>query len=456
MLCIETSIFDIFKIGPGPSSSHTIGPMLAGADFLERLSKLPPEKLMPAHHIDVELYGSLALTGSGHGTDRAVAAGLLGERPETCDVIRLASLFSKADDVYEIPFAGGSVFLSKQSVHFHTEKHDYPYSNTLVFKLLSESAVPIFEEVYYSVGGGAILRDSDSGCRPQVAVPYRYKNWESFTRLVTQYDLTPPAIILHNESALTGADSQSVRLRLVKILEVMCDSVNRGLHASDVLPGSIHLERRAEAVHRKAVSMGTEDVRFLLLLDSFALAAAEENAAGHIIVTAPTAGSAGLMSAAVYYLHEICKIELDILLDGMLIASLIAMIAKHNASISGAEVGCQGEIGVAAAMTAGFLAAVHGQPLPVIGCAAEIALEHHLGLSCDPVGGYVQIPCIERNAVGAVTAWNSYMLATARNPSQQKVTFDEVLEAMLQNGRCMSPAFKETSLGGLAACAICG
>lgn len=455
MNCISTSIFDIFKIGPGPSSSHTIGPMRAGADFLARLAELPAGKLEQAHHIEVELFGSLALTGKGHGTDRAAAAGLLGELPETCNVERLASLFSDPAEIHTASFAGKTAFFTKKSVHFNTGKHDHPYSNTLTFRLFSETGELLAEETYYSVGGGFIQREGEPP-KEMNAVPHRYKNWESFRRLIEKYGLTPLRIILENETALTGAGGSEIRLRLAHILDTMCESVRRGLHASGVLPGPIRLERRAGEVYRKAMSAGMDDARFLVLLDSFSLAAAEENAAGHLVVTAPTSGSAGLMPGVVYFLREIRKVETGKLIDGMLIAALIAMIAKHNASISGAEVGCQGEIGVAAAMTAGFLAAVHGYPLEVIGSAAEIALEHHLGLSCDPVDGYVQIPCIERNAVGAVTAWNAYMIAAVSNPDKQKVSFDEVLEAMLQTGRCMSPAFKETSLGGLAVCTICG
>lgn len=455
MNCIATSLFDIFKIGPGPSSSHTIGPMRAGADFLKRLASLPAGQLSAAHHIEVELFGSLALTGKGHGTDRAVAAGLLGERPETCDVERLGTLLADPEKIYTASFGPYLATFTKQSIRFHAGKHDFPYSNTLAFRLFSETDELLAGEIYYSVGGGFLLREGDTVPEGK-PVPYRYRNFESFRRLTEKYGMTPAEIILENEAALSGLSTEEIRARLSTVIEAMCDSVRRGLDASGVLPGPIRLSRRAAEVYRRAMSPDTDDTRFLLLLDAFALAAAEENAAGHLVVTAPTSGSAGLLPGIVYFLRGIRGVRMEKLIGGMLIAGLIAMIARRNASISGAEVGCQGEIGVAAAMSAGFLAAVHGYSLDVIGCAAEIALEHHLGLSCDPVDGYVQIPCIERNAVGAVTAWNAYMIASVSNPDKQKVGFDEVLEAMLQTGRCMSPAFKETALGGLAVCTLCG
>ncbi len=267
--------------------------------------------------------------------------------------------------------------------------------------------------------------------------------------------MSPREVILANESALSGLSEAEIYAKLEVLLNVMCEAVERGLKAEGVLPGPIRLQRRAAAVYAKAMARIPEE-RFLVLLDAFSLAAAEENAAGHRVVTAPTSGSAGLMPGVVYFLRNIRGVETRKLLDGMLIAALIAMIAKHNASISGAEVGCQGEIGVAAAMTAGLLAEVNGCSFAAVGCAAEIALEHHLGLSCDPVDGYVQIPCIERNAVGAVTAFNAALIASVSDPARQKVSFDEVIEAMLQTGKCMSPAFKETSRGGLAACTLCG
>lgn len=454
MNCIQTSLFDIFKVGPGPSSSHTIGPMKAGCDFLSRLAALPSDTLDRAHHLEAELFGSLALTGKGHGTDRAVGMGLLGEHPETCPVDELSEMFTDPDTVYTAHFAGRTAVFSRKSIRFNTGKNHFPFSNTLVFRLFSEENEKLAEETYYSVGGGFIQREGDAP--PELnPVPYRYRNFDSFVRLTEKYSMTPREVILANESALTGLSEAEICRKLGSLLDVMCEAVERGLKAEGVLPGPIRLQRRAATVYAKAMVRIPEE-RFLVLLDAFSLAAAEENAAGHRVVTAPTSGSAGLMPGVLYFLRRVRGVGTGKLLDGMLIAGLIAMIAKHNASISGAEVGCQGEIGVAAAMTAGLLAEVNGCSFAAVGCAAEIALEHHLGLSCDPVDGYVQIPCIERNAVGAVTAFNAALIASVSDPSRQKVSFDEVLEAMLQTGKCMSPAFKETSRGGLAACTLCG
>ena len=273
MNCIATSLFDIFKIGPGPSSSHTIGPMRAGADFLKRLASLPAGQLSAAHHIEVELFGSLALTGKGHGTDRAVAAGLLGDRPECCDTERLASLLSDPEKVYRASFGPHDAIFTKQSIRFHSGKHDFPYSNTLALRLFSETDELLAEEIYYSVGGGFLLREGETVPEGN-PVPYRYRNFESFRRLTEKYAMTPAEIILENEAALSGLSGEEIRARLSTVIEAMCDSVRRGLDASGVLPGPIRLSRRAAEVYRRAMSPDTDDTRFLLRLDAFALAAA--------------------------------------------------------------------------------------------------------------------------------------------------------------------------------------
>lgn len=451
MNCISTSVFDIYKIGPGPSSSHTIGPMRAANDFLARLpGRLPAEA---SGRIEVELFGSLALTGRGHGTDRAVAAGLLGERPESCDIDRIAALLRNPGEEYCVPPEYGDIRFSGASIRFIPDRSEFPFSNTLRFRLLDRDGAELLREVYYSVGGGFIRREGEEP-PPAPDVPYRYRDFHSFRRLMEKYRLTPVELLTANESALTGRTGQEIRQELRGILDRMGDAVRRGLEATGPLPGPIRLERRAAAVLEAAGRSGSPDGQFLLL-DAFSLAAAEENAAGHLVVTAPTSGSAGLLPGVIEYLRRSRRIGEETLCDGLLVAALVAFVARHNASISGAEVGCQGEIGVASAMAAALLAAANGDGFDRIECAAEIALEHHLGLSCDPVDGYVQIPCIERNAVGAVTAWNAWLLASAGDPAKQKVSFDEALAAMYQTGRSMSPDFKETSRGGLAVCTLC-
>ena len=452
MNCISTGVFDLFKVGPGPSSSHTIGPMRAANDFVSRISALPlPDG---TGRIEVELFGSLAQTGRGHGTDRAAAAGLLGERPESCDVERFAALLRDPKEVYRVALDNGEARFSAASIRFRSDRSGFPFSNTLRFRLLAEDGSELHSEVYYSVGGGFIRREGEEEPVPP-DVPYRYRDIQSFRRLLTKYNLSPVELLLANESALTGRTPEEIRAELRNILNHMHEAVRRGLDASGLLPGPIRLERRARAVYEAAQLREDPGERQILLLDAFSLAAAEENAAGHLVVTAPTSGSAGLIPGVIESLRTCHGIGEDALCDGLLIAGLIAFVARHNASISGAEVGCQGEIGVASAMAAALIAFVSGDGFDRVECAAEIALEHHLGLSCDPVEGYVQIPCIERNAVGAVTAWNARLLASAFDPAKQKVGFDEVLAAMYQTGRCMSADFKETARGGLAVCTLC-
>ena len=452
MNCISTSVFDIYKVGPGPSSSHTIGPMRAANDFLKRLpGRLPAEA---SGRIEAELFGSLALTGRGHGTDRAVAAGLLGEQPENCNIDRLAELLREPGREYRLPPECGDIRFSAASIRFIPDRSEFPFSNTLRFRLLSQDGAELFREVYYSVGGGFIRRAGEEQ-PPAPDVPYRYRDFHSFRRLMEKYRLTPVELLTANESALTGKTGQEIRRELRGILDRMGDAVRRGLETTGLLPGPIRLERRARTVLEAARRRSRPDEQSLLQLDAFSLAAAEENAAGHLVVTAPTSGSAGLLPGVIEYLRRSRRIGDETLCDGLLVAALVAFVARHNASISGAEVGCQGEIGVASAMAAALLATVNGEDFDRIECAAEIALEHHLGLSCDPVDGYVQIPCIERNAVGAVTAWNAWLLASAGDPAKQKVGFDEALAAMYQTGRSMNPDFKETSRGGLAVCTLC-
>ncbi|MFH1305484.1 MAG: L-serine ammonia-lyase, iron-sulfur-dependent, subunit alpha, partial [Candidatus Omnitrophota bacterium] len=253
---------------------------------------------------------------------------------------------------------------------------------------------------------------------------------------------------------ISGMCEHDVARKLDEILAIMETAVNRGIHATGRLPGPIGLERKAAGLYEKARSGKAGPDKFFVFLDAYAMATAEENAAGSIVVTAPTSGSAGVVPGMIYLLKHHFNASRELLHEGMLVAAVIAFITKHNASIAGAEVGCQGEIGVASSMAAALLAHVNGQEINVVENAAEIALEHHLGLTCDPVRGYVQIPCIERNAVAAVEAYNAYLLASSGDPKKQKISFDEVVEAMLKTGRDMSMKYKETSEGGLAVCAI--
>ena len=301
MNCISTSVFDIYKVGPGPSSSHTIGPMRAANDFLKRLpGRLPAEA---SGRIEAELFGSLALTGRGHGTDRAVAAGLLGERPENCDIDRLAALLRDPGQEYYVPAECGDIRFSAASIRFIPDRSEFPFSNTLRFRLLSQDGAELFREVYYSVGGGFIRRAGEEQ-PPAPDVPYRYRDFHSFRRLMEKYCLTPVELLTANESALTGKTEVEIRRELRGILNRMGDAVRRGLETTGLLPGPIRLERRARTVLEAARRRSRPDEQSLLQLDAFSLAAAEENAAGHLVVTAPTSGSAGLLPGVIEYLRR--------------------------------------------------------------------------------------------------------------------------------------------------------
>ena len=451
---INTSVFDIFKIGPGPSSSHTIGPMKAAGNFIACALQLPAAELDKSDKIEVTLYGSLASTGKGHGTDKAVLAGLLGQKPETCDTDLLLGLLTKPGKTYKIALGRHKINFCKENIIFDGKDHDFPWQNTLIIKLKSGRKV-MLGKVYYSIGGGFIRCEGESD--PETRLPaFRYKNMAGLIRLTEKYDIPLIELLMRNESAVSGLAADEINAKLDNLIAVMEDSVKRGIHSEGVLPGPIGLQRKAAAFYKRAVHMHQDVDRFLALLNAFSMAVSEENAAGHKIITAPTSGSAGVIPGIIYFLKNYHEVPQKLLREGLMVAAAVAFIARRNASISGAEVGCQGEIGVAASMAAAMISYVNGKSMDVIEAAAEIALEHHLGMTCDPVGGYVQIPCIERNAVGAVTAYNAYLLASVGDPKKQKVNFDEVIEAMLETGKGMSREFKETSKGGLAVCSLCG
>ncbi|MCP3943691.1 MAG: L-serine ammonia-lyase [Desulfobacteraceae bacterium] len=450
--CITTSIFDIFKTGPGPSSSHTTGPMKAALLFRDAMVKLNPD-MMESLRLDVHLFGSLCLTGIGHGTHKAILGGLLGWQPEDCDCDLLCQLLEDPDKIYKIPLGKGDIKFSSHHIHFENEKiEDLSFSNTMRFKL-SQGDQLLLEKEYYSIGGGFIQCKGKIEQIPKNP-PHGYRNMNQLRDLLDKTGLTLSQIILENEQFITGSSTTQIYEDLDQIIETMCSCVKRGLSTEGVLPGPIGLFRKAKMMINNSRRMKQETGRFLARLNAYAMAAAEENAAGQRVVTAPTSGSAGVMPGVLYLLKHKYQLSQQQLREGMLAAAAIAFIAKNNASISGAEVGCQGEIGVASAMAAALMTYALEGPMEKVENAAEIALEHHLGLTCDPVGGYVQIPCIERNAVGAVTAANAYILAEVGDPDHQKVSFDEVVKTMMETGRDMCSRYKETALGGLAICCV--
>ncbi|MBR6626183.1 MAG: L-serine ammonia-lyase, partial [Mailhella sp.] len=421
MSYITTSLFSLFKIGPGPSSSHTIGPMKAGKLFVEVCAELPREILARAARIRVRLFGSLSATGEGHGTDAAILAGLLGTKPEDCPSGLLPRLNAEKGTEYRIELGGKPVAVSLDDIVHDSIIHSYPYSNTLVAELLDGAGEVLFERAYYSVGGGFVQWDGWQA--PELGEPvYKYGNMTELRNIVRAEGLNIYEIMLANEMAMTGATRPQIIDGLNEILDRMEQSVEHGLQGAGCLPGPLKVERKAHMLHRRAHSLNAAPGKFLAALNSYAFAASEENASGGVIVTAPTCGASGVMPALVYAMRHDMHVGDRAIREGFLAAAAVGFIAKHNASIAGAEVGCQGEVGVASAMAAAMLTDALGNPSRYVENAAEVALEHHLGITCDPVGGYVQIPCIERNAMGAVKAFNASLISTGVSPESQRVS----------------------------------
>ncbi|TVM19942.1 L-serine ammonia-lyase [Oceanidesulfovibrio indonesiensis] len=449
---ITTSLFELFTIGPGPSSSHTIGPMRAGNDFRREIESLRAEDLggTPVR-IQVVLYGSLAATGEGHGTPWAALAGLAGMRPEDCppDILETCA---RDDPENSVTFADGTsiAFAHRDVTADMLRVKGLGHPNTLLFRVLDSDGTALREAEYHSVGGGSIRR-SGRPVDKAPPVPHVYYTMRQLRRLLVDAGLPLDRVIVENECALTGASEAEVLAGLDAVLAAMEDAVRRGLAAEGELPGPLGLHRKARAMHKRFRKTPVSAGRLMLALDAYALAAAEENAAGHTVVTAPTCGSAGVLPSVAHVMKHHLKLAHDDIRRGLCAAALVGLLARHNASVAGAEVGCQGEIGVAASMAAAMLAMGRGLGMHVVENAAETALEHHLGMTCDPVAGYVQIPCIERNAMGAVKAFNAYVIASSEVEMHHMVGLDQAIIAMAETGRDMHRKYKETSLGGLAA-----
>ncbi len=446
---ITTSIFELLKAGPGPSSSHTIGPMLIGLNFRELLEALPDAQKQCAARIEAHLLGSLSATGEGHGTDKAVITGLLGHRPDKCPDILPAWVFDQPREQRLVRLGGNELELGRGNVVFGPIEHGHPYSNTLVCKLLDAQGKSLLERVYYSVGGGFI--QWEGWLQPERGKPaHPFSSGKQLRSIAEETGLTIPQIIVENEMALTGCSRAEVYSNLDSIIDIMRRSVDRGTRCDGVLPGTLGVYRKAAWLARKADCMDDPVNRFLGLVNAYAFAVAEENAAGGIIVTAPTCGSAGVVAAMLTIMEGYLGFGPEGVRNGLLAAVSVGFLAKHNAGIAGAEVGCQGEVGVASAMAAAMLAQARGYAPKIVENAAEIALEHHLGLTCDPVGGYVQIPCIERNAMGALKAYNACLVASAEDASKHHVSLDQAIQAMAETGMDMNAKYKETAKGGLA------
>jgi L-serine dehydratase len=447
---VLTTVDEFYKVGPGPSSSHTIGPMRITYDFYQRAVKLPPDKLNRATKLQVNLFGSLSATGKGHGTERAALAGLIGKEPATVDPLFLDSLRDKPGQVFPVELGSKSINVSLADVVYDATKGDFKHPNTMTVKLLAGDEV-LLEQEYYSVGGGFI---EWKGYEPPKKNPPRYpfRTMKELRAHADGNDTTIARIMLANEMSIAGRSEKEVYAFVDKIIDAMVATVKSGLSMpeDDVLPGPIKLHSKAASVYKRALDDKYESDRGIGALSAFALAASEENGRGHLVITAPTGGSAGVMPSLVYALLEVRKVDRQKVRDGMLAAAAVGYLCKHHATLSAAEGGCQAEIGVASSMAAALTATAYGAPTLVVENAAESALEHHLGMTCDPVAGYVQVPCIERCAFGAVKAWTAYGIASNEIASRHRVNFDETVMALAETARDMNSKYKETSEAGLA------
>ena len=445
------SLFDMFKIGIGPSSSHTVGPMRAARRFLV---ELPEADFARIHRVDVELYGSLAHTGHGHGTDMAVMLGLEGALPDHIDPA------SVAQRIHAIRASREIALLGTKRVHFDPDRELIfnrvdllpVHSNGMRYAAFDVGGQLITERELYSIGGGFVV-DTDeafvgSARGVEKTVPYHFETMADLLALGKHADKPLHEMLLENEIALHG--EAATREFIARMKMVMFECIDRGMRTDGMLPGGLKVNRRAKAI---AERLNKTDAHIsegaMNWVSVYAIAVNEENAAGGRVVTAPTNGAAGVVPAVLRYYQDFRDADEAGIERFVLAAAAIGGLCKRNASISGAEVGCQGEVGSAAAMAAAGLAAALGASNEQIENAAEIALEHHLGMTCDPIGGLVQIPCIERNAMGAVKAINACSLAMLGDGSHM-VSLDQAIETMRRTGADMQTKYKETSLGGLA------
>jgi L-serine dehydratase len=447
---MKTSFFELFKIGIGPSSSHTVGPMRAARVFAIELAD--GMRLAATARVRVDLYGSLALTGKGHGTDRAVTLGLMGEAPDEIDPASIELKLEKVRRSGSLRVAGTCEvpFSEADDIVFHTDKILAGHSNGMRFTALEVAGASLLSEVYYSVGGGFIQKEGEAAsandARP---VTFPFSSAEELLRIGDEQGLAIWQIALANEVA--WRPESEVRTYVTRVWQTMEDCLERGISTEGILPGGLKVRRRAPGLYKKlSLQVSNDPLAPMDWVNTFAMAVNEENAAGGRVVTAPTNGAAGIIPAVGhYYLRFVPGASEEGIFRYLLTAGAIGILYKENASISGAEVGCQGEVGVACSMAAGGLVAALGGDNRQVEYAAEIGMEHNLGMTCDPIGGLVQIPCIERNAMGAVKAINACRIAM-RETGEHKVSLDQVIETMYQTGLDMQSRYKETSLAGLA------
>lgn len=456
---MAVSVFDLFKIGIGPSSSHTVGPMRAARTFARKLSDMGVLERLTK--LKVELFGSLGATGKGHGSDKAVVLGLMGETPEAVDVEAVPAIISRWRAEGRVALLGQREVTFRDGEHLvmHRRRSLPFHPNGMRFTASGADGAELASAVYYSVGGGFVVDESaaaagkDPLSKDATPLPFPFQSAAELLAHCERERMSFSSLMLANEK--TWRDEAEIRAGLLRIWDVMQASVRRGCTSGGILPGGLKVERRAAGMYQKLISRPeaglTNPLTVLDWVNLYALAVNEENAAGGRVVTAPTNGAAGIIPAVLhYYWRFVPGANEDGVVRFLLTAGAIGVLYKENASISGAEVGCQGEVGSACSMAAGALTEVlGGTPLQVEN-AAEIAMEHNLGLTCDPIGGLVQVPCIERNAMASVKAINATRMALSGD-GRHFVSLDKVIRTMRDTGRDMKDKYKETSRGGLAA-----
>ncbi|MGL4573997.1 MAG: L-serine ammonia-lyase [Burkholderiaceae bacterium] len=455
---MAVSAFDLFKIGIGPSSSHTVGPMRAARMFGQRL--LREGLLFDVRRVQVQLYGSLGATGKGHGSDKAVLLGLAGHAPESVDVERIPAALKAIRATGSVQLIGrhGVSFDEAKDLIFYRRETLPFHANGMVCTAFNQDGKAFFEKTYYSVGGGFVVSGELSADRTRAAriapdataLPMGFKSGAELLALCGKHQMSIAQIMRMNERH--WRKDAEIDAGLLNIWNVMQGCVTRGCATQGVLPGGFKVKRRAADLHAKlsATNAVQDPLSVMDWVNLYALAVNEENAAGGRVVTAPTNGAAGIIPAVLhYYTRHTANPSEQGVIDFLLTAAAIGILYKENASISGAEVGCQGEVGVACSMAAGALCAVMGGTPAQVENAAEIGMEHHLGLTCDPVGGLVQIPCIERNAIASVKAINAARMALHGDGSHY-VSLDKVIKTMRETGADMNTKYKETARGGLA------
>ncbi|UCH16268.1 MAG: L-serine ammonia-lyase [Burkholderiales bacterium] len=457
---MAVSVFDLFKIGIGPSSSHTVGPMRAARLFVERLRR--DGLLERTARVHAALYGSLGATGKGHGSDKAMLLGLAGHEPETVDVETIPALLAtmRSERAVWLGATQRIAFHEKTDLTFHRRQSLPLHANGMQLRALDDDGALLASRVYYSVGGGFVISEEAAADGPTLAaiapdttvLPHPFHSAADLLRQCSQTGLTIAQLMRENERHWRS--DTEIDARLLQLWQVMQDCVARGCRSEGTLPGGFRVRRRAAALHRSLLAHPEaalkDPLQVLDWVNLYALAVNEENAAGGRVVTAPTNGAAGIVPAVLHYYSRFVAGANDAgVIDLLLTAGAIGILYKENASISGAEVGCQGEVGVACSMAAGGLCAVLGGSPEQVENAAEIGMEHHLGLTCDPVGGLVQIPCIERNAIASVQAINAARMAL-RGDGTHYVSLDKVIKTMRETGADMLTKYKETARGGLA------